>query len=129
VPDVAEETWEAITAWNETSKVLFQRENKLVLLRRNDLGHAYPLSSASRSPNVRRPLDSFPRVDGHGTSRGHASSNNGTTATCDCGRRIRTSRATYHAGPILCGLCGSRFSVELIHSPRQRSAETATAIS
>jgi hypothetical protein len=38
------------------------------------------------------------------------SSNNGLSAVCGCGRRIRVAPSTYQAGPILCGLCGSEFT-------------------
>jgi hypothetical protein len=38
------------------------------------------------------------------------SSNNGLSASCACGRRIRVAPSTYQAGPILCALCGSEFT-------------------
>jgi hypothetical protein len=38
-----------------------------------------------------------------------ANNNNGVSAECDCGRKIRLSLAVYEAGPILCGLCDGRF--------------------
>ncbi|MEV6098676.1 hypothetical protein [Nocardia sp. NPDC051981] len=41
---------------------------------------------------------------------GRKSSNNGLTAECDCGRKIRLSRTVYDAGPIECGICGSAFT-------------------
>ncbi|MEC3952901.1 hypothetical protein VMT65_07655 [Nocardia sp. CDC153] len=40
---------------------------------------------------------------------GRKSNNNGVSAECDCGRRIRVSRTVYDAGPISCGLCGGPF--------------------
>ncbi|MGW4533175.1 hypothetical protein ACWEOI_19720 [Nocardia sp. NPDC004340] len=43
---------------------------------------------------------------------GRKSSNNGLTAECDCGRKIRLSRSAYDAGPITCGICEASF-VEL----------------
>lgn len=39
-------------------------------------------------------------------------SNNGVAARCGCGRKIRVSRSTYDAGPILCGLCEDPFTAE-----------------
>ncbi|MGH3449561.1 MAG: hypothetical protein ACRDQW_02320 [Haloechinothrix sp.] len=47
---------------------------------------------------------------GHGTGRGRTSNNNGVSAACNCGRRIRTPRSTYEAGSIVCGLCGTDFT-------------------
>lgn len=40
---------------------------------------------------------------------GRASGNNGLTARCDCGRRIRVAASVLAAGPITCGRCGSDF--------------------
>jgi hypothetical protein len=37
-------------------------------------------------------------------------SNNGPSASCGCGRRIRISPSTYQAGPILCSLCRNEFT-------------------
>ncbi|MGH3629202.1 MAG: hypothetical protein ACRDRL_17410, partial [Sciscionella sp.] len=39
-----------------------------------------------------------------------SSNNNGVTAQCDCGRRIRTAPSTLAAGPINCGLCDHEFT-------------------
>lgn len=48
---------------------------------------------------------------GHGTpDGGRKSSNNGVSASCECGRRIRVATSTYTAGPIVCGLCGTEFT-------------------
>ena len=44
--------------------------------------------------------------DGRG---GRASNNNGVSARCGCGRRIRVAESVLEAGPIRCGLCGSDF--------------------
>ncbi|MFJ4649781.1 hypothetical protein ACIP5Y_00760 [Nocardia sp. NPDC088792] len=41
---------------------------------------------------------------------GRKSNNNGLTAECECGRKIRVSRSVYCAGPIECGICGSAFT-------------------
>lgn len=43
---------------------------------------------------------------------GRKSSNNGLTAECDCGRKIRVSRTVFEAGPIECGVCGSAFTAD-----------------
>ncbi|QLY29256.1 hypothetical protein H0264_28835 [Nocardia huaxiensis] len=40
---------------------------------------------------------------------GRKSNNNGMTAECDCGRKIRVSESTFSAGPIICGLCQMSF--------------------
>ncbi|WP_084522465.1 hypothetical protein [Nocardia inohanensis] len=40
---------------------------------------------------------------------GRKSSNNGLSAACKCGRRIRVSRSAYEAGLILCEVCGRPF--------------------
>jgi hypothetical protein len=45
-----------------------------------------------------------------GRSAARAGSNNGLAARCGCGRRVRVSLATYRAGPIICGVCGGRFT-------------------
>jgi len=45
-------------------------------------------------------------------SGGRKSNNNNLACTCDCGRRIRVSRATLAAGAIVCGLCGEEFTAE-----------------
>ncbi|MFJ9363876.1 hypothetical protein ACIRRA_05565 [Nocardia sp. NPDC101769] len=39
---------------------------------------------------------------------GRKSNNNGLSAECDCGRKIRVARSTFEAGPIYCGNCGGR---------------------
>lgn len=41
---------------------------------------------------------------------GRKSSNNGLSAECDCGRKIRVSRSVLEDGAILCGNCGSEFT-------------------
>ncbi|MEA9987245.1 hypothetical protein [Subtercola sp. RTI3] len=43
---------------------------------------------------------------------GRKSNNNGMTALCDCGRKIRVSKTVYSAAAISCGLCGSDFEAE-----------------
>lgn len=45
-------------------------------------------------------------------TEGRKSSNNGVSAACDCGRKIRVSRKVYDLGPISCGLCGTDFTAE-----------------
>ncbi|MFI6867599.1 hypothetical protein [Nocardia sp. NPDC050406] len=40
---------------------------------------------------------------------GRRSNNNGITAECECGRKIRVSRGVFDAGPICCGVCGGSF--------------------
>jgi hypothetical protein len=40
---------------------------------------------------------------------GRASNNNGVTARCECGRRIRVAESVLSAGPITCGICGTDF--------------------
>lgn len=40
---------------------------------------------------------------------GRASNNNGVSAACDCGRRIRVSESVLEAAPITCGARGSEF--------------------
>ncbi|MEU1207378.1 hypothetical protein [Nocardia sp. NPDC005825] len=47
-----------------------------------------------------------------GRRGGRKSNNNGLSAVCDCGRKIRVSRSVYEAGSISCGLCGSIFEAE-----------------
>ncbi|SUA73662.1 Uncharacterised protein [Nocardia otitidiscaviarum] len=42
---------------------------------------------------------------------GRTSNNNGLSAECDCGRKIRVSRSTYEVGPICCGSCGGVFQI------------------
>ncbi len=41
---------------------------------------------------------------------GRKSNNNGLSAECDCGRKIRVSHSVYGAGPINCGNCGEPFT-------------------
>lgn len=43
---------------------------------------------------------------------GRKSSNNGVSAVCDCGRKIRMSKSVYQGAPILCGECGAAFTAE-----------------
>ncbi|MGW2661182.1 hypothetical protein ACWCW7_09480 [Nocardia tengchongensis] len=45
-----------------------------------------------------------------GRCGGRKSNNNGVSAECDCGRKIRVSRSVYDAGPIYCGVCDTPFS-------------------
>lgn len=52
------------------------------------------------------------RAEATVTGGGRTSNNNGKTAVCGCGRKIRGSIAVIDAGPILCGLCGSEFEPE-----------------
>lgn len=52
------------------------------------------------------------RQFGAGDDQDKKKSNNGVAAVCNCGRRIRVSRSTYEAGPILCGLCAAPFTAE-----------------
>ena len=47
------------------------------------------------------------------TGGGRKSSNNGVSAECGCGRKIRVSKSTYEDGPILCGKCGTEFTGEI----------------
>jgi hypothetical protein len=42
-------------------------------------------------------------------SDGRKDSNNGITAECTCPRKIRTSRASWAAGPIVCAICRQPF--------------------
>jgi len=58
------------------------------------------LTTALRAFRVPEPL----RV------KGRTNSNNGLSAECDCGRKIRVSKAVYEAGPILCGVCKQPFA-------------------
>lgn len=45
-------------------------------------------------------------------TEGRKSNNNGVSAECDCGRKIRVSRKVYDLGSISCGLCGTNFTAE-----------------
>ncbi|SRR6266487_755560 len=45
-----------------------------------------------------------------GRAGGRVSNNNGLSARCGCGRRIRVAPAVFEVGPITCGLCGSDFA-------------------
>ncbi|MDR0417514.1 MAG: hypothetical protein LBH76_09455 [Propionibacteriaceae bacterium] len=49
------------------------------------------------------------RVSEPAGRRGRASSDNGNSLVCACGRRVRCSSAVRDGGPILCGVCGSPF--------------------
>lgn len=40
---------------------------------------------------------------------GRTNYNNGVSAKCECGRRIRVSHSTFAQAPIICGLCGEAF--------------------
>ena len=42
-------------------------------------------------------------------SDGRKDNNNGITAECACPRKVRTSRASWAAGPILCSVCSQPF--------------------
>ncbi|WP_458690454.1 hypothetical protein [Nocardia tengchongensis] len=43
---------------------------------------------------------------------GRRSNNNGLSAECECGRRIRVSQSVLEAAPIYCGSCGTGFAVD-----------------
>lgn len=43
---------------------------------------------------------------------GGRKSNNGLTAECDCGRKIRVSYKAFNAGPIICGVCTVAFRTD-----------------
>lgn len=57
-------------------------------------------------------LVAYRRGEVQGGPGGRTSNNNGVAAACDCGRKLRLSRAVYDAGPITCGLCGTDFSAD-----------------
>jgi len=46
------------------------------------------------------------------TAGGRKSNNNGVSAECSCGRKIRVSRSVLDAGQIICGVCGEPFEAE-----------------
>lgn len=41
---------------------------------------------------------------------GRTSSNNGVSASCNCGRKIRVSRSTFELAEIVCSACGEAFT-------------------
>jgi hypothetical protein len=43
---------------------------------------------------------------------GRASSNNGVSARCGCGRRIRVAASVLALGPVTCGICGEDFTAD-----------------
>jgi hypothetical protein len=53
-------------------------------------------------------LTVFRHPNGPGTRRG--GSNNGVSARCPCGRRIRVAESVLEAAPITCGACGGEFT-------------------
>lgn len=44
--------------------------------------------------------------------RGRTSNNNGVSAECNCGRKIRASKRVMEVGSIYCGNCGNEFNAE-----------------
>jgi len=54
-------------------------------------------------------ITAYRRAEAGPGDGGRKSNNNGRSAVCDCGRKVRASNAVIDAGPILCGLCGSEF--------------------
>ncbi len=58
------------------------------------------LTTALRAFRVQEPLHVKQRTN----------SNNGLSCECECGRKIRVSKAVYEAGPILCGVCQHPFA-------------------
>ncbi len=46
------------------------------------------------------------------TRGGRKSNNNGLSAQCPCGRKIRASRGVHQAGPIRCGICNGQFKAD-----------------
>lgn len=44
-----------------------------------------------------------------GAAGGRKSNNNGVSASCDCGRKIRISRSVFDLGSISCGVCETEF--------------------
>lgn len=57
-------------------------------------------------------LTAYRRTFGQVSDGGRKSNNNGITARCNCLRKIRVSRTTYEAGPILCGICNAPFAAD-----------------
>lgn len=55
-------------------------------------------------------LVAYRRSFGRADDTGRPSSNNGVSAVCDCGRKIRVSRTVYELGPIQCTLCETPFT-------------------
>ncbi len=53
-------------------------------------------------------ITAYRHAERHG-GRNRASSNNGVSASCACGRKIRVARSVLDLGPIECILCGSDF--------------------
>ncbi|MFI1920552.1 hypothetical protein [Nocardia sp. NPDC020380] len=61
-----------------------------------------------------------------GWRAGRKSSNNGLSAECDCGRKIRVSRSVYEAGLISCGICGGVFETQAPRSTLKSSQVDGT---
>ena len=64
-------------------------------------GFAFPTGNGTTGGTIRVPRISNP---------GRKSNNNGVSASCGCGRKIRVSRSTFEAAEITCGACGEAFT-------------------
>ncbi|MEE2524529.1 hypothetical protein [Pseudarthrobacter sp. J47] len=57
-------------------------------------------------------LSVYRKSEGRAMDGGRTNNNNGITAVCGCGRKIRLSPSTYEMGEIICGICGVEFTTE-----------------
>jgi hypothetical protein len=60
-----------------------------------------------QDPNAPQPVTPAPKAPRGG---GRASSNNGVSLKCNCGRRIRVSNTVAEMGGITCNICGGEFA-------------------
>ena len=62
---------------------------------------------------LHRAITAHRRAEAVTVGGGRKSNNNGASAECGCGRKIRASLTVIEAGPILCGLCGTEFTADV----------------
>lgn len=72
-----------------------------------------PDATAERYARVIARIDAalglYRRAEGRAAGTGRTNNNNGVSAMCGCGRKLRMSQSAYETGPILCGSCGTEF--------------------
>lgn len=92
MPDATAERYE---------EALLDLDAAMVAYRYGLEGFTFPTGNGTTGGTVRVPRISNP---------GRKSNNNGVSASCGCGRKIRVSRSTLEQGGISCGVCGQDFT-------------------
>ena len=100
--------------WHNTRYRVIATELGLDVVQAPSIGWSVTTFPASTAASYAAVLDdlanalvAWRRPERHGT---RPSNDNGVSAKCPCGRRIRVTESVLAAGPITCGLCHGNFA-------------------